>query len=176
MGGGAAEKGWRGVPMEVHQWYSTDMTTHTQPRDVAGVNARSLLFPYAIGLLGSMTVVQVVIAATGGSVGVLAEVLTAVVAVALVIWLWRMSGRLKRIRFGMVIAHALAFVIITTSYNLHALIRTFVLAGGPDGQDLVTHMWIGSAWFGATLGMTALWGVGLTLHLVGVVLGRGWED
>lgn len=142
----------------------------------ARVNTTSLLLPYALGLVGAMTVIQVVIAITGGNVTLLAEILTAVVAIGIVVWLWLNRTALDQVRFGWVIAHALAYVTVCTSYNLHLLIRTLRLAGGPDGFTMAATNFFSTPWFGTTLVMTSVWGVGLLLHLVGSVLGRGWDN
>ncbi|MDN5877432.1 MAG: hypothetical protein L0H69_12255, partial [Brevibacterium sp.] len=68
-----------------------------------------------------------------------------------------------------------AYVAVTTSFNLHAVIRAMIAGGDAEVQS-VAHTLLGSSWFGATLVMSAFWGLGLLLHLIGSVLGRGWED
>ncbi|SMX96660.1 hypothetical protein [Brevibacterium linens] len=148
----------------------------TMPQTSSPANARTLLLPYALGLIMAMLIVQVVIAATGGEVTVLAGILTAVVALGIAVWLWRNRRVLKRVRFGVVIAHVIACVTVTTSYNLHAVIR-LIAAGGTDttASDILRNA-LGGGWFGVTIVMSALWGFGLLIHLVGAVLGRGWED
>lgn len=138
-------------------------------------NARSLLLPYTVTIIVAMVVVQSVIALTGGEVSVLAGVLTAAVALGIVVWLARIRRQLIRVRFGHVIAHAIAYVAVTTSFNLHAAIQTIVV-GGVDGPQAAAEGFFGSSWFGATLVMSAAWGLGLLIHLLGSVLGRGWED
>lgn len=123
-----------------------------------------------------MTIVQGVIALTGGDVTVLAGVLTGVVAVGIAWWLWLNYRRLTQVRFGVAIAHALAFVTVTTSFNAHAVLRTLALGSGDDGFDSAAQNLLATPWFGSTLVMTAAWGIGLLIHLTGSVLGRGWED
>lgn len=140
------------------------------------VNTRTLLLPYTLGLIGAMTVVQIVIAATGGGIGLVAEILTAIVALGIVAWLWLNRSALHQVRFGTAIAHALAYAAVCTSFNLHLLLRTLRLAAGPDGFTAAATDFFATGWFGATLVMTSVWGLGLLLHLVGSVLGRGWDD
>lgn len=157
----------------VNHRYSTNMSTTSQTTSPA--NARTLLLPYTLGLIIAMAIVQIVIAATGGEVTILAEILTAVVALGIVIWLWRNLRTLRRVRFGVAIAHVIAFVTVTMSFNLHAVIQTVALRFGDvppmPGQNIIF-----GSWFGATIVMSALWGLGLLIHLLGAVLGRGWED
>lgn len=138
-------------------------------------NARSLLLPYALTLISAMIVIQFVIALTGGEVTILAGVLTAIVAIGIAAWVVISRSKLLHVRFGLVIAHVIAYVAVTTSFNLHAVIRA-MLAGGDAEVQSVAHTLLGSSWFGATLVMSAIWGLGLLIHLLGSVLGRGWED
>lgn len=140
------------------------------------VNARSLLLPYLLVLAAAMALIQTLIAVTGGDIGLSAGVLTAVVAAGIAGWIWRNYRRLTRIRFGLAIAHAVAFAVVTTSFNLHAVIRAVTLGSGSGGEAAAASDLLATPWFGATLVMSAAWGVGLLVHLAGVILGRGWED
>lgn len=158
----------------LNHWYSTFMSD--TPQKTPSVNSRSLLLPYALGLIIAMTIVHVVIAVTGGRVTVLAGALTAVVALGIVVWLRRNRKQLRRVRFGVVIAHTLAYVTVTTSFTLHLVIRVIALGSGGDASGAIGATLLGGSWFGATLVMSALWGLGLLIHLIGTVLGRGWED
>lgn len=150
------------------------MAATTSPPNT--VNARTLLLPYTLALVVAMAIIQAVIALTGGQVTPLAGILTAVVAVGIAIWLWRNYRRLTRVRFGVAIAHAIAFVTVTTSFNTHAVLRAVTLGSAPEGFETVSRDLLATPWFGATLIMSAAWGIGLLIHLIGVVLGRGWED
>ena len=150
------------------------MTKATQKSSSA--NARALLLPYTLGLVVAMAVVQVVIAATGGEVTILAGGLTALVAIGIAVWLWRTLRVLMRVRFGVAIAHVIAVVIVTASFNLHAIVRVMAIGFEVDGAGDTVRNLLESSWFGATIVMSGLWGLGLLIHLVGAVLGRGWED
>lgn len=154
-----------------------NITAHsTDPAEIPRVDARSLLLPYALTVVAAMIVIQSLIAATGGQLGILAATLTAVVAIAIAVWLWRNFRALTKVRFGLVIAHTIAYVAVTTSFNLHAVIRAVTLAQTEDGYAKVARDLLETPWFGATLVMSSVWGIGLLIHLFGVVLGRGWED
>lgn len=149
------------------------MTTTTEPAPT--VNARALLLPYTLVLMGAMALVQLVIALTGGEITVLAGALTALVAIGIAAWLARHYRRLTHVRFGLAIAHAVAFAAVTTSFNAHAALRAMSL-GADGGLDAAAQSLLATSWFGATLVMSAAWGLGLLVHLTGSVLGRGWED
>lgn len=157
----------------MNHWYSTNMNTPVGAPDT--VNARSLLLPYTGGLIAAMSITQAVIALTGGQIGTLALLLTAIVAIGIVVWLWHNYRKLLQVRFGMAIAHTVAFVVVTTSYNLHAAVRTITL-GGTEGLQTAARELFTTPWFGATLIMSGFWGLGLLVHLTGAILGRGWED
>lgn len=139
-------------------------------------NARSLLLPYALTLIVAMALIQAVIALTGGQVTIVAEILTAIVAIGIAIWVVARRRKLMHVRFGLVIAHVIAYVTVTSSFNLHAVVRAIVLSSGDGGAQAVASSLLGSPWFGVTLVMSAVWGIGLLIHLLGAVLGRGWED
>ena len=162
------------MPNAVNLRYSTNMST--TPQTTSPANARTLLLPYTLGLIIAMAIVQIVIAATGGEVTVLAGILTAVVAFGIVVWLWRNLRVLKRVRFGVAIAHVIAFITVTTSYNLHAIVRLMAAGAVDRTASDITQAALGGSWFGVTVVMSALWGLGLLIHLIGSVLGRGWED
>ncbi|KHS50758.1 hypothetical protein [Brevibacterium linens] len=146
------------------------------PQKSSSANARALLLPYTLGLVVAMAVVQVVIAATGGEVTILAGGLTALVAIGIAVWLWRTLRVLMRVRFGVAIAHVIAFVIVTASFNLHAIVRVMAIGFEVDGAGDTVRNLLESSWFGTTIVMSGLWGLGLLIHLIGSVIGHGWED
>lgn len=146
------------------------------PQKSSSANARALLLPYTLGLVVAMAVVQVVIAATGGEVTILAGGLTALVAIGIAVWLWRTLRVLMRVRFGVAIAHVIAFVTVTASFNLHAIVRVMAIGFEVDGAGDTVRNLLESSWFGSTIVMSGLWGLGLLIHLIGSVIGHGWED
>ena len=124
------------------------------PQKSSSANARALLLPYTLGLVVAMAVVQVVIAATGGEVTILAGGLTALVAIGIAVWLWRTLRVLMRVRFGVAIAHVIAFVIVTASFNLHAIVRVMAIGFEVDGAGDTVRNLLESSWFGATIVMS----------------------
>lgn len=148
----------------------------TQRQTSTAVNARSILLPYTLVLTTAMVIIQAVIALTGGEVTLLAQALTALVAIGIVVWFWRNYRSLTHVRFGVVVAHAVAFTAVTTSYNAHVVLRTVALGSGAGGFEAAAQNLLATPWFAVTLVTSAAWGLGLLLHLTGSVLGRGWED
>jgi hypothetical protein len=159
--------------VNMYLWYSTFMSTTSAPS--TGVNSRDVLLPYTLVLLAVVSALQIVIAATGGEIGILAGALTALMAIGVAAWFWRSYAKLRRIRFGVVVAHTITFVAVTTSFAIGALASTIALVS-QDQSGLAAERLLSTPWFGATLVMSAIWGIGLFAHLVGTVVGRGWED
>lgn len=150
------------------------MTTTREP--LSAIDSRSLLLPYALVLSASVLSIQVIIALTGGDITLLAGVLTGLVGAGILVWVWRHYRALTHVRFGLVLAHVIAFMAVTTSFNLHAVIQTVSLSSAEGGFESAAENLLSTSWFGATLLMSAAWGLGLSAHLVGSVLGRGWEE
>lgn len=139
------------------------------------VNARSLLLPFVLVLTAAMLVVQVVIIVEGGAPGLYSGIGTGTVALGIAAWVRHWHRMLLRVRFGLAIVHAFAFAVVTTSFNLHGLVQVLITSGD-RGFDAAAGLLLSTPWFGVTLGMSALWGLGLMVHLLGAILGRGWED
>lgn len=133
---------------------------HSSPSIDSGL--RSLL-PYLIGLVVSCAAIQLVLAATGGGIGILSGVLTAVIAIGAVAYLAVFGRSLGQLRFGLLVAHALLYVSVNGSFAMHAYLR------GVFGADL------DPSWVGPALAMPAFWALGLLLHAFGALLGRGFE-
>lgn len=138
-------------------------------------DSRAILLPYALTLIVAMALIQALVSLSGGQITLVVMIATAVVALGLLIWSLLNRRALAHIRFGGVVAHAIAFAVVTTSFNLHALVHA-IWVGRAEGALAVAQELLGTPWFGLTLGMSGLWGLGLTLHLIGAVLGRGWDD
>ena len=126
---------------------------------------------YGLAVVAASLLSQVVIAATGSEVTLLAAALTATIALGYALFLLRFGADLGKVRFGQVAAHAITYAAVCGGYLLHL----FVLAvtGSPVIADPGFVMDPG--WFGAAVSMPALWSMGLVAHLLGAVLGRGFE-
>lgn len=138
------------------------------------VNAKKLLLPYALGLLAAMVALHMYIGLSGGRITMVAQILLLVVAFAMVAWIWVKRQELSRLRFGPALVNSISFAIITTSFQLNAVIQGILV--GRDGNVAdVAHFLLETPWFGLTFGMSALWGIGLIFHLIGAILDRGME-
>lgn len=92
---------------------------------------------------------------------------TGAIAIALAVTALAFGAAFARLRFGAAILHALTYATVIGGNLLHLLIS---LAAGPADPAAVL-----GTWFGPTIAMGGLWGLGLLLHLVGSALSRGIE-
>lgn len=132
-----------------------------------------LLLPFGLAMVIANVALQVVIIATDHEIGVLAALLTAVIAVGYAVYLIVCRTSLGRTRFGDLTAHVLTYASVNTGFGLH-LVMLAALGHGAvaaDGPGLMMD----PGWFGAAVAMPALWGLGLLMHALGAVLGRGFE-
>ncbi|MDO5076666.1 hypothetical protein [Corynebacterium sp.] len=149
------------------------MSTYTTIPET--VNARKVLVPYVLGVLGSLLVIHLVIAFGGGRIGPLVQVLMVVLALGMAAWFIWQRRALARIRFGTVVAHAFSYVAVVSSFQIHALVQGVRAGANGTAMDMA-NLLLGTPWFGFTLQIGALWGIGLMIHIIGTILGRGWED
>lgn len=134
-------------------------------------NAKRLLLPFALGLLGLCALLQLVIAVAGSTIGVVAVVGTLVVAACYAAFLITRRDELKSIRFGPLVAHALAYVFVVGSFQLHAAFLAFADSDELRGSDLP----IDAGWLGPTFAMAGFWAIGFAIHAVASISQRGYE-
>jgi hypothetical protein len=148
----------------------------TTRRAESTINARSLLLPYLLAVVGGVLAIQAVIGVQGGEITVLAGAMTAVLAAAAAGFVAVRSRALRQVRFGLLVAHVGTFVPVVAGFTLHGLVRATDLARAGGGADLVGAEMLGTPWFGVVYVMTPLWGLGLLCHVVATVAQRGWES
>lgn len=130
------------------------------------LNINRILLPHLGILAGLCLLVQVLTAARGSKIDLIAGLL--LVAVAAYYFYFQYSARtaLRQVRFGQLVAHAAGLVIVNLSYHLHAGLLLVL-----DKRDLLDENWAG-----LLLGMFAFWGIGFLVHLVASVAMRGYES
>lgn len=130
------------------------------------LKVNKILLPY-LGVLAVMCVVlQIIIAMRGHAMDLTAGVLTAIVAIYYAYSQITNRKKLNKIRFGRLIHHVIAFVIVNLSFHVHA---GYLLVTGQ--QDLITP-----DWFGVLFAMFIFWGLGFLIHLTASVAMRGYEE
>lgn len=140
----------------------------------AGLNVRSILLPYTLVLIALCVVIQLIVAIRGSSIDGVSQALLTVVAAYCAWFSWRGGGtRLKHIRFGELVYHGVNYVVVNTSFHVHAAVLAFqnsdALGGSRDFP-------IDSGWFGVTIGMAGFWGIGFLMHAVASIAKRGYEN
>ena len=137
------------------------------------LNAQSLLLPYALGLVGLCVAVQIALAVAGSEIDLFAQALLAIVALYFAGFLVLRHERLRQVRFGPLVAHALTYVIVNGSYQLHAAFLAFA-----NGADLRgdADLPVDGGWLGPTLAMAGFWAVGFTIHALASIGQRGYDQ
>jgi len=130
------------------------------------LNINRVLLPY-LGILGGLCLlVQVLTAARGSRIDVVAGLLLLPVAVYYSYFQYSARIVLRQVRFGQLVAHAGGFVIVNLGYHLHA--GLLLLLGKRELLD--------ENWAGVLIGMFVFWGIGLLVHLVASVAMKGYEN
>lgn len=165
------------------------MTTSDQPLDHAGSPAGparrhdpgprsaaerspATLPAYFLVLLTANAVLHAVIALTGNTIGILAAVLLAVIALGCLAYVLTAGRGLRHVRYGVFVLHTLTFATVTVGFTMHALVLLALdspTIAEPPGP-------LGGGWFGPTLPMTGIWGLGLLIHALGAVMSHGFEE
>lgn len=139
-------------------------------------SATSLLLPFALAMVGASAVVQLTIVLTGHEIGVLCAALTGVLALGYAVLL-RLRGRdLARVRFGVLATHVVTYAAVNVGFGLHFF--ALALANHPAiraDPEHAAEFAMDPGWFGAAIAMPAFWGVGLLVHALGAIAGRGFE-
>lgn len=161
--------------MVVYLRYGTSMASITSPSSTTAhgeLNARSVLLPYFLGLIGLCTILQLVLLGIGSEIGLFALIATIGIAVYYASFLYLKRQSLSQVRFAQFVAHAITFGVVAGSFQLHAAIVTLAGSGVILGTD---EFAMEPGWFGVTLAMAGFWAVGLTAHAVAAIAQRGFE-
>ena len=152
---------------------ATSTVKPPSPAVHAELNARSLLLPYVLGLTLLCALLQLYIVIDGNRIGVVAQLLTAGVALYYAAFMFTRRRRLGQVRFARLVAHATTYAVVNTSFQLHAAILGFV---GSEALRDQGYLPVDSGWFGPTFAMAGFWGVGLTIHAIASIAQRDFED
>ena len=152
---------------------ATSTVKPPSPAVHAELNARSLLLPYVLGLTLLCALLQLYIVIDGNRIGVVAQLLTAGVALYYAAFMFTRRRRLGQVRFARLVAHATTYAVVNTSFQPHAAILGFV---GSEALRDQGYLPVDSGWFGPTFAMAGFWGVGLTIHAIASIAQRGFED
>lgn len=130
------------------------------------LNVNKILLPYVGVMAGMCVILQVIIAARGHKVDLIAGLLTAVVAIYYAYSQIINIARLNKIRFGRLVHHIIAFVIVNISFHIHA---GYLLVSGQ--RELLQE-----DWYGVLLAMFIFWGIGFLVHMTASVALKGYEE
>ncbi len=134
--------------------------------DKEQLKVNQILLPYMGILLVMCVALQVIIALRGHKIDHVAGLLTAVVALYYAYSQIVTNPRLNKIRFGRLIHHIVAFVIVNISFHIHA---GYLLVSGQ--RELINE-----GWYGVLFAMFIFWGLGFLTHMTASVAQRGYEE
>lgn len=130
------------------------------------LNINKILLPY-LGVIAAMCVIlQIIIALRGHTIDLTAGLLTVIVALYYVYSQVTNRKKLNNIRFGRLVHHIIAFVIVNLSFHIHA---GYLLISGQAGL-------VKEQWFGVLFAMFVFWGLAFLIHLTASVAMRGYEE
>ncbi len=131
-----------------------------------------IILPYA-GIMAILCLfAQIVTAARGSEIDFMAGL--ALVPAYLYYLYFHITSKekLSKVRFGRLVAHFVAFLIVNLSYHIHAAILS--LQNINETQGPVVNLPEG--WFGVLFGMFVIWGVGLLIHMIASIAQKGYEE
>ncbi len=146
----------------------TDTLTPARPE----LNAKNVLLPYSLALIALCVINQVVIAVIGNVIDWRACLMTGVIALYYAIFLITKGKELQRIRFASLVAHAITYVAVVGSFQLHA---AFLLFANSDQIRGTADFPIDPGWAGPTFFMAGFWSIGLIIHAIASIAYGGYE-
>ncbi len=130
------------------------------------LNINRILLPYLGIMVVMCLVLQIVIALRGNGIDLVAGLLTAIVALYYAYSQIVNRKKLNNIRFGRLVHHVIAFVVVNLSFHVHA---GYLLISGQ--QELLDEQW-----YGVLFAMFIFWGLGFLIHMTASVAMRGYEE
>ena len=124
-------------------------------------------------MLVSCVLLQIFISVRGNHLDLVSQLLLACIALYYAWYHYASRAKLRRLRFGRLVAHVVGFLIVNLSYHVHAYILLATNNPAIQGTDKFA---IDPTWFGALFGMTTFWGLGLLFHLIASISYRGFEE
>jgi hypothetical protein len=124
------------------------------------------VLPYLGVLSGLCLLAQLITAARGSRIDLLAALVVVPVGLYYAYFQYTARVELSKVRFGRLVAHAAGFLIVNLSYHIHAALLLVFGKGDLLDED----------WAGVLVAMFVFWGFGLLVHLIASVAMRGYED
>lgn len=136
-----------------------------RPDGVKPITNRGLARYTGALVVGALIVQGYTAFVADGRVTVGTALLLVAVALYMAVFTVRNATALRLRAYGTYFAHAVAYLIITGSFWVHAWILML------SGRDEVLQQ----GWSGPLVSMSVLWGTGLLVHTIGAMLGKGYE-
>lgn len=130
--------------------------------------ALQLIIPYCTAITVITLIAHIISAILPQYTFAIISTAMVLVAVLLFGYMILFNKGLQKLRFGAAIIHAFTYVLLVGGNLLH-----FLLAGFGDYYSTLEAVM--TDWFGASVTMGGIWGVGLFLHLSGAIAQHGFE-
>jgi hypothetical protein len=131
-----------------------------------------IILPYA-GIMAVLCLfAQVVIAVRGSEIDFVAGLALVPAYLYYLYFHITSKDKLSKVRFGRLVAHFVAFLIVNLSYHIHAAVLS--LNNINDTQGPVVNL--SEGWFGVLFGMFVFWGIGLLIHMIASIAQKGYEE
>lgn len=137
------------------------------------LDSRRVILPYLATMVVLNIALQVGIVIAGNTIGLVAFVMTAAVALVYALYHWKRRTELSQIRYGRLVAHLSGFLTVNLGFHLHAAVLIVTNNAAIRGD---ANFPIDDQWFGVLFGMFIIWGLGLLIHLAASIGSRGFED
>lgn len=131
-----------------------------------------ILLPYAGIMLALCVFAQIITASRGSEIDLISG-LALVPAYFYYMYFYFTSKKLlSKVRFGSLVAHFIAFLIVNLSYHVHASILILNDISETNGPAVN----LSEGWFGVLFAMFVIWGIGLLIHLIASISFNGYEE
>ena len=131
-----------------------------------------IILPYA-GIMAILCLfAQIVTAARGSEIDFMAGLALVPAYLYYLYFHTTSKEKLGKIRFGRLVTHFVAFLIVNLSYHIHAAVLS--LRNVTETQGSIVNLPEG--WFGILFSMFIIWGVGLLIHMITSIAQKGYEE
>ena len=130
-----------------------------------------IILPYA-GIMATLCLfAQVVTAFRGSQIDLVAGLALVPAYLYYLYFYFTTRHTLSKVRFGSLVAHFIAFLIVNLSYHIHATILALGAINAAKGGTVLPQ-----GWFGVLFGMFVFWGCWLLVHTIASISHKGYEE
>jgi glucan phosphoethanolaminetransferase (alkaline phosphatase superfamily) len=137
------------------------------------INSTKILLPYTLVMLALVVIMQIINIVRKDIYSTTSSLSLVIVAAYYFYFNAKNHARLKKIRFGSLVAHFIGYSSVNLSYLIASFIiywnSTYTIIG--EGSVSIPKEASGALYF-----MPIFWGFGLLIHIIASVSNRGFEE